>query len=324
MSFSETLRNYMIQNTTVQKSIFLLSAVACLSSFISAPLALLIGFAVAQFVGNPYDAQTAKLTSKFLQICVVGLGFGMDVNKAMLAGKEGFLFTIISIASVLILGFILVRLLKIEKTIGYLLSAGTAICGGSAIAAIAPVIKAKPNQISVALAVVFVLNSIALLVFPSIGHLIGLSQREFGLWSAIAIHDTSSVVGAAGKYGDVALQTATTVKLARALWIIPLSVFSVMLFKNEGKEAKIKIPWFIGLFVLAMCVNTYLPTYVPQFNAISPIVVKMAKVGLCFTLFLIGSRLSVEVIKKVGLKPLLYAVILWIFISVSSLLIILQ
>jgi uncharacterized integral membrane protein (TIGR00698 family) len=269
-----------------------------------------------QFVGNPYEETTKKLIHKLLQISVVGLGFGMNVNSALKAGKEGFIFTLVSIISVLVIGFLLTKILKIEKITGYLISAGTAICGGSAIAAIAPIVKAKPNQISVALAVIFTLNSIALLLFPLIGNMLHLSQYDFGLWSAIAIHDTSSVVGAASKYGTEALEVATTVKLARALWIIPLSLLSVTLFKN--KESKIKIPWFIGFFILAMIVNTYVSFVQP----IGPFIVSISKAGLTLTLFLIGAGLSLNVIKNVGTKPLLLAVLLWLFISIASLLII--
>lgn len=307
---------YFLQHPQQQKVLFITVALLCVTPFISAPIALVLGFLMIQFVGNPYEETTKKLIHKLLQISVVGLGFGMNVNSALKAGKEGFIFTLVSIISVLVIGFLLTKILKIEKITGYLISAGTAICGGSAIAAIAPIVKAKPNQISVALAVIFTLNSIALLLFPLIGNMLHLSQHDFGLWSAIAIHDTSSVVGAASKYGTEALEVATTVKLARALWIIPLSLLSVTLFKN--KESKIKIPWFIGFFILAMIVNTYVSFVQP----ISPFIVSISKAGLTLTLFLIGAGLSLNVIKNVGIKPLLLAVLLWLFISIASLLII--
>lgn len=307
---------YFLQHPQQQKALFITVALLCVTPFISAPIALVLGFLMIQFVGNPYEETTKKLIHKLLQISVVGLGFGMNVNSALKAGKEGFIFTLVSIISVLVIGFLLTKILKIEKITGYLISAGTAICGGSAIAAIAPIVKAKPNQISVALAVIFTLNSIALLLFPLIGNMLHLSQYDFGLWSAIAIHDTSSVVGAASKYGTEALEVATTVKLARALWIIPLSLLSVTLFKN--KESKIKIPWFIGFFILAMIVNTYVSFVQP----ISPFIVSISKAGLTLTLFLIGAGLSLNVIKNVGIKPLLLAVLLWLFISIASLLII--
>jgi uncharacterized integral membrane protein (TIGR00698 family) len=307
---------YFLQHPQQQKVLFITVALLCVTPFISAPIALVLGFLMIQFVGNPYEETTKKLIHKLLQISVVGLGFGMNVNSALKAGKEGFIFTLVSIISVLVIGFLLTKILKIEKITGYLISAGTAICGGSAIAAIAPIVKAKPNQISVALAVIFTLNSIALLLFPLIGNMLHLSQHDFGLWSAIAIHDTSSVVGAASKYGTEALEVATTVKLARALWIIPLSLLSVTLFKN--KESKIKIPWFIGFFILAMIVNTYVSFVQP----IGPFIVSISKAGLTLTLFLIGAGLSLNVIKNVGTKPLLLAVLLWLFISIASLLII--
>lgn len=307
---------YFLQHPQQQKVLFITVALLCVTPFISAPIALVLGFLMIQFVGNPYEETTKKLIHKLLQISVVGLGFGMNVNSALKAGKEGFIFTLVSIISVLVIGFLLTKILKIEKITGYLISAGTAICGGSAIAAIAPIVKAKPNQISVALAVIFTLNSIALLLFPLIGNMLHLSQHDFGLWSAIAIHDTSSVVGAASKYGTEALEVATTVKLARALWIIPLSLLSVTLFKN--KESKIKIPWFIGFFILAMIVNTYVSFVQP----IGPFIVSISKAGLTLTLFLIGAGLSLNVIKNVGIKPLLLAVLLWLFISIASLLII--
>lgn len=313
MPQKEKFKNYIAAHPHLAKAIFLLLALLCLTPIISAPVALVMGFLLSLFFGNPYELTTQKLISKLLQISVVGLGFGMNAFSALKAGKEGFLFTVVSIISVLILGFIFTRFLKIDKITGYLISGGTAICGGSAIAAVSPIVKAKLNQISVALAVVFTLNSIALIIFPIIGYLLALSQQDFGLWCAIAIHDTSSVVGAASKYGAQALEVATTVKLARALWIIPLSFFSVMVFKN--KETKIKIPWFIGYFIIAMLLNTY----VPFVQTISPYIVTIAKAGLTLTLFLIGARLTLKVIKTVGLKPLLLAVLLWIIISVGSL-----
>lgn len=313
MPQKEKFKNYIAAHPHLAKAIFLLLALLCLTPIISAPVALVMGFLLSLFFGNPYELTTQKLISKLLQISVVGLGFGMNAFSALKAGKEGFLFTVVSIISVLILGFIFTRFLKIDKITGYLISGGTAICGGSAIAAVSPIVKAKLNQISVALAVVFTLNSIALIIFPIIGYLLALSQQDFGLWCAIAIHDTSSVVGAASKYGAQALEVATTVKLARALWIIPLSFFSVMVFKN--KETKIKIPWFIGYFIIAMLLNTY----VPFVQTISPYIVTIAKAGLTLTLFLIGAGLTLKVIKTVGLKPLLLAVLLWIIISVGSL-----
>ena len=300
-------------NTTLQQAIFVLLLLLCLFPVISPPIALLLGLVVANLSGHPFLHLNHKATNILLQVSVVGLGFGMNVHSAVSAGKEGFFFTIGSIVATITLGSLLGKWFKIQKKISHLISCGTAICGGSAIAAISPVIKSNENQTSIALGVIFILNSIALFVFPFIGHQLGLSQKDFGLWCAIAIHDTSSVVGAANKYGAEALQVATTVKLARALWIIPISVLTAFLFKN--KNTKIKIPYFIGLFILAMLLNTYLPS-----TAIfSTHIVGIAKIGLTITLFLIGATLNFATLKIVGVKPLLQGVFLWIFIAILAL-----
>lgn len=300
-------------STTTRKALFFLAVVLCLSPFILPPVALLLGLIMAQFIGHPYLNLNHKATNILLQVSVVGLGFGMNVTSAMKAGKEGILFTIVSIIGTLVIGFFMGRFLKIEKKTSYLISAGTAICGGSAIAAISPVIKAEEKQISVALGTIFILNSIALILFPFIGHAFHLSQSQFGLWCAIAIHDTSSVVGAASKYGPQALEIATTVKLARALWIIPVAFLSTVIFKNKG--GKIKIPYFIGLFVVAMILNTYLP-FVQQY---SQYLTAIAKAGLTLTLFLIGCGLNRKVLQSVGFRPLIQGIFLWIIISATSL-----
>jgi len=306
-------KGFLDRSITTREVIFLLSFVFCLSPLISPPVALLMGLVIAQFIGHPYLRLNHKATHILLQVSVVGLGFGMNVTNALKAGKEGILFTVISIIGTLLLGYFLGRILKIEKKTSYLISAGTAICGGSAIAAISPVIKAKENQISVALGTIFILNSFALVLFPLIGHALQLSQTQFGLWCAIAIHDTSSVVGAASKYGSHALEIATTVKLARALWIIPVVFLSTIVFKN--KNSKIKIPYFIGLFILAMIMNTYMPVV----QNYGHYLVAIAKSGLTLTLFLIGCGLSRKVLQTVGIKPLLQGVVLWLFISFASL-----
>lgn len=300
-------------NFNTQKVIFIICIAICLTPFISPVIALLMGLAIAQFTGHPYLHLNHKATNLLLQISVVGLGFGMNVHSALQAGKEGVLFTIASITGTLVFGYFMGKWLTIEKKTSYLISAGTAICGGSAIAAISPVIKAEEKQISVALGCVFILNSIALIIFPIIGHQYNLSQTQFGLWCAIAIHDTSSVVGAASKYGTHALEVATTVKLARALWIIPIAFLSTFIFKNESK--KISIPYFIGLFILAMIANSY----IPAIKIISPYMIAIAKSGLTLTLFLIGAGLSRKVILSVGIKPLFQGVTLWIIISASAL-----
>lgn len=306
------------RSITTREVIFLLAFVFCLSPLITPPIALLMGLIIAQFIGHPYLHLNHKATHILLQVSVVGLGFGMNIHNAMKAGKEGLLFTIVSIIGTLVIGFFMGKFLKIEKKTSYLISAGTAICGGSAIAAISPVIKAEEKQISVALGTIFILNSIALVLFPIIGHQLGLSQNQFGLWCAIAIHDTSSVVGAASKYGTEALEIATTVKLARALWIIPIAFFSTFLFKN--KNTKLKIPYFIGLFVLAMTANTYIPLV----QDYSIYLVAIAKAGLTLTLFLIGCGLSKQVLLSVGIKPLLQGVALWLIISAAALWVILH
>lgn len=300
-------------NILARKIIFIVAAILCLTPIMSTPLALLLGIILAQLIGHPYLAHNSKSINWLLKVSVVGLGFGMNVDSALKVGKEGLLFTIVSIFATLILGYILGKFLKNEKKTSYLISSGTAICGGSAIAAVAPVIKADEKQISVALGTVFILNSIALFIFPYIGHYLDMSQQQFGMWCAIAIHDTSSVVGAADVFGPEALQVATTIKLARALWIIPLAFVSTMLFKNNG--GKIKIPYFIGLFVLAMIANSYIHAV----SLLSPSIVTIAKAGLTLTLFLIGAGLSKKVLMSVGVKPLVQGVILWIAISVGSL-----
>jgi uncharacterized integral membrane protein (TIGR00698 family) len=296
-------------NTYFQQAVFALAVVFCLFSIISPPIALLLGVVIVNFFGNPFLAFSHKAITFLLQFSVIGLGFGMNAANAVTAGKEGFLLTVFSILTTLVLGFLLGKWLKIDRKISHLISSGTAICGGSAIAAVAPVIKSNENQTSIALGVIFILNSIALFVFPFIGHQLDLSQKEFGLWCAIAIHDTSSVVGAANKYGPEALQIATTVKLARALWIIPISLLTAVIFKN--KNSKIKIPYFIGLFIVAMLLNSY----VSEVSFFAPHIVNIAKTGLTVTLFLIGATLNIHTLKAVGVKPLMQGVFLWIFIA---------
>jgi uncharacterized integral membrane protein (TIGR00698 family) len=300
-------------NYNTRRAVFIICIAFCLTPFASPSIALVMGLIIAQFTGHPYLHLNHKATHLLLQVSVVGLGFGMNIHSALLAGKEGALFTIASITGTLTFGYFMGRWLNMEKKTSFLISSGTAICGGSAIAAISPVIKAEEKQISVALGCVFVLNSIALFIFPLVGHYLNLSQTQFGLWCAIAIHDTSSVVGAASKYGAHALEVATTVKLARALWIIPVTFMSTFIFKNKSK--KVGVPYFIGLFIVAVIANTY----VPAITSISPWLIAIAKAGLTLTLFLIGAGLSRKVLASVGLKPLLQGVFLWIAISVSAL-----
>lgn len=293
--------------------LFFLLATLSLFPFVSSALALVMGIIYAQIFENPYAKQAKKTTGLLLKVAVVGLGFGMNFHSALKAGQEGFVLTVFSIFLTLILGFVLSKVLKVDKKISYLISSGTAICGGSAIAAVSPVIKADEKQISVALGIVFILNSLALIIFPPLGQALEMSQADFGLWSAIAIHDTSSVVGAAARYGDEALEVATTVKLARALWVIPVAFLSTLIFKNKG--GKVTIPYFIGLFVIAMLLNSY----VPFVQLLSPYIVEVSKAALTLTLFLIGTSLSYKTVKSVGLRPLVEGGLLWLFISVISL-----
>ncbi len=297
--------------------IFILLGCISLTSLISPSLALLLGVIFAQLFEHPFINFNQKATQRLLQYSVIGLGFSMNVESALQAGQSGLFLTVASVFGTLTLGFILSKLLKLEKVTSFLISAGTAICGGSAIAALAPVVKAKESQISVALGTIFILNSVALFIYPWIGDYLQMSQTDFGLWCAIAIHDTSSVVGAAAKYGQQALEVATTVKLARALWIIPVALGSAFIFKN--KATKIKIPYFIFWFIVAIIINTYLPAIHP----LSGKIVILAKAGLSLTLFLIGSELSYQRLKTVGFKPFLQGIILWACISVSALLAIL-
>ena len=296
------------------KLIYLGIVIAAMLGVINSPAALVLGFVFTLFLKNPFKTYSHKAIHYFLKISVVGLGFGMFLKETIQTGKEGLSLTFFSIVLTVSLGLILTRLLKIDLKLGHLITSGTSICGGSAIAAIAPVIKAKGKTISIALGIIFLLNSIALFVFPLLGHALDLSQTQFGLWCAIAIHDTSSVVGAALGYGDEALKIATTVKLSRTLWIIPLSIFSMFIFKTKGE--KIKVPYFILLFVAAIVINSYqlLPTI-----ATSTIVL-FSKRLLVLTLFVVGTTISIKDLKNTGSKPIILAVSLWVFISIFSLL----
>lgn len=306
-------------NASLIKKIFFIICIAvCLTGYISSPVALLLGFIYTLFLGKQFDDYVHSSIQYLLKISVVGLGFGMFIGETLETGKEGLGLTVFTIITTIALGWILTKLFKLDQTLGHLISSGTAICGGSAIAAVAPVIKAKPKTISIALGVVFLLNSIALFIFPAIGHFLNMSQQQFGLWAAVAIHDTSSVVGAALVYGDEALRVATTVKLSRTLWIIPLSVVSMFMFKSTND--KVKIPWFILFFIIAILLNSYLP--IPE--SITTGITSVAKRLLILTLFLVGSTLSIKELKSTGAKPFVLATILWIVISLSSLLLIMQ
>lgn len=286
------------------------------SVFVSPALALFAGIALALILGNPFPAFSRKSSKYLLQFAVVGLGFGMNIYESLEAGKEGILFTLVSVTGVMLVGCLVGRLMGLLPKLSYLISSGTAICGGSAIAAVAPVVKADDDETSMSLAVIFLLNAIALFIFPPLGRLIGLDQQQFGTWAAIAIHDTSSVVGAAAAYGEEALKLATTVKLTRALWIIPLSVVSIFIFRRKkGEKTRISIPWFIFLFILAMLANSFIG--IPE--ALGKGISIFSHKALSVTLFLIGTGLSVDSIKKTGIKPVLLGIVLWILISVASL-----
>ena len=290
-------------------------ALRFLSTWVTPPVVLFIGLVFALLCGQAYPTFNKTISKKLLQYSVIGLGFGMNLQASLASGKEGMLFTIISVIGTLLIGmFIGCKVLKLNRNTSYLISSGTAICGGSAIAAVGPIIKAKDTDMSMALATVFILNAIGLFLFPALGHWLGLSQQEFGTWAAIAIHDTSSVVGAGAAYGEEALQVATTIKLTRALWIIPLALVTSVIFRSDGK--KITIPWFILFFIVAMLINTYLLADYPEVGKFSA---DIARKGLIITMFFIGASLSVDVIKSVGIRPLLQGVLLWIIISAASL-----
>ena len=314
MSFVNLLKRY-------NRILFIVLLLVTLLPQVTPAIALFMGLALALVAGQAYP-NFAKKTSKYLlQASVVGLGFGMNLHESLASGKEGMLFTIVSVAAVMIIGFFVGKWLRVDRKTAYLISSGTAICGGSAIAAVAPVVKADDNQMSVSLGTIFVLNAIALFIFPPIGHWLGMTQEQFGEWAAIAIHDTSSVVGAGEAFDrsyfpgaeGKALQIATLIKCTRALWIIPLALITTLIFKE--KNSKIYIPWFIFLFVLAMVANTYiaLPTQ------LTGSLVWLAKKGLSVTLFLIGSGLSVDVLRSVGIKPMVQGILLWIVIALLSL-----
>lgn len=290
-------------------------ALAVLSSWVTPPVALFLGLVFALTCGQAYPTFNKNVSKKLLQYSVIGLGFGMNLHASLASGKEGMLFTIVSVFGTLLIGMLIgCKLLKINRNAAYLISSGTAICGGSAIAAVGPIIKAKDSDMSVALATIFILNAIALFLFPALGHWLGMTQQEFGTWAAIAIHDTSSVVGAGAAYGEEALQVATTIKLTRALWIIPLALLTAVIFRSEGK--KISIPWFILFFIVAMLLNTYVLTDIPQ---VGQFIYGIARKGLVITMFFIGASLSIDTIKSVGIRPLLQGILLWLVISAGSL-----
>lgn len=302
------------------KAVFIILILFLLSPYGSPPIALALGLLLAFTIGDPFPELSGKPTKYLLQASVVLLGFGMDLSAVVKAGREGILFTIATIFGTLAIGYLVGRFLAVPSKTSALISSGTAICGGSAIAAVGPAISAENDEMSVSLGTVFVLNSVALFLFPVLGHALGLSENQFGIWAAIAIHDTSSVVGAAQAYGPDALSTAATVKLARALWIAPLALLFAFLYRKADPDtkAKIAIPWFIFLFVAAAGFRTYAPAslFLPSmFDSL----VNLAKAGMTITLFLIGASLTPRMLKAVGTRPLLQGIILWILISAAGL-----
>jgi uncharacterized integral membrane protein (TIGR00698 family) len=288
--------------------LFFLILLFLLTPWASPPLALALGLVLGLSIGNPFPKQSKKFSRTLLQLCVIGLGFGMNLHQVVKAGRSGFVYTAIGITFTMLLGYLLGKILRVQQTESTLISVGTSICGGSAIAAVGPVIGATDEQMSVSLGTVFILNSVALLTFPLLGAALHLDQTQFGLWAALAIHDTSSVVGAGVKYGAVALAVATTVKLARALWIVPVSLGAAALKHERGR--KIQWPWFIAFFVLAACIATYVPA-----PAVYKAIVYVARIGLTITLFLIGSNVSRATLREVGFRPLLQGVLLWIIVA---------
>jgi len=296
----------------ISKAVFLLGLAIAASGLVSPPIALSLGLVFGFACPHRFEQSAKKLSRYLLQASVIGLGFGMNLHDVLRAGQSGFVYTVLGISFSLAVGMGLGIVLGMKRTPAFLISTGTAICGGSAIAAIGPITGASDEQMAVSLGTIFVLNSIALLIFPPIGAALKLSQTQFGLWTALAIHDTSSVVGAAAKYGAVALAVGTTVKLARALWIVPLSIVTALV---KHARAKIQWPWFIALFCVAAVCNTYLPAGAATYA----LVWRIAKIGLTATLYLIGTAISLATLKKVGPRPLLQGVILWLLISAGSL-----
>jgi len=296
----------------VSKILFVLGLALVASGWLSPPAALALGIVYGFSFDHPFHQEARKGSKLLLQFSVVGLGFGMNLHQVIEAGRAGFVYTAFSIAFALLLGSLLGKILRVKATTSYLISAGTAICGGSAIAAISPIAEANDEEIAVSLGTVFILNSIALLLFPSIGLRLRMSQTQFGLWSALAIHDTSSVVGAAAKFGALALAVGTTVKLARALWIVPLSVGTAVVKKSH---ARIQWPWFIFFFLLAAVANTYFRALQPAL----PVLKHLGVLGLTVTLYLIGTGLSMKTIRQVGPRPLLQGILLWIAVAATSL-----
>jgi uncharacterized integral membrane protein (TIGR00698 family) len=298
--------------------VFLLGLIVVATGLLSPPLALVLGIVFGFAFVHPYAQESRTLNKFLLQASVVALGFGMNLKEVIHAGSAGFRYTAISITAALLLGWGLGRLMGVAKKASFLITIGTAICGGSAIAAIAPITQPDEEEMAMSLGTVFVLNSVALLLFPPIGWALHLSQTQFGLWAALAIHDTSSVVGAAARYGPQALQVGTTIKLTRALWIVPVALATAAMVRQKsssGSRAKVQLPWFIGLFCLAAIAKTYLPM-----PALYGSLAQLGKLGLAVVLFLIGTGISKETIQRAGVRPMLQGVVLWMIVGGASLL----
>ena len=296
----------------LRKGLFFLLLAASALPFVSTGAGLAIGIAYSFLVGNPWPEKTSRFSKDLLKISVVGLGFGMQLAEVWRVGRSSLVYTFVGIVGTLVAGTLLGRALKMRKPTAILVSFGTAICGGSAIAAMAPVVQAENEDVAVSLATVFTLNSVALFLFPAIGHLLRLGQEPFGIWAGIAIHDTSSVVGASSSYGLAALATGTTVKLSRAVWIAPCVLAYGWIRKSEGRAA---MPWFIVGFIAAAAVRSALP----QFQGVWHGVAGVARQALVVTLFLIGAGLGPEVLKKVGFRPMIQGVLLWLLVGTLSL-----
>ena len=300
----------------MSKNVFFLAIIFAASGLISPPLALLGGLIYGFTFAHPFNVESKRLAKFLLQASVVALGFGMNLHQVLEAGRSGFAYTAGSITFAMLLGLGFGYLLHVGKKSAFLISAGTAICGGSAIAAVGPIADASEEEMAVSLGAVFILNSIALFLFPLVGYALHMTQSQFGLWSALAIHDTSSVVGATAKYGPTALAVGTTIKLARALWIVPLSLVTAVAMKSK---ARIQWPWFILFFCLAALLNTVLP----EFNSSFGVLNHLGKIGLTVTLFLIGTGLNKQTLQRVGARPLLQGLALWIIVGAGSLALIL-
>jgi uncharacterized integral membrane protein (TIGR00698 family) len=300
----------------VNKNIFFVGLILAASGLISPPIALLGGLIYGFTLTHPFHVESKRLAKFLLQGSVVVLGFGMNLHEVVRAGRSGFVYTAGSITAAMLLGLGLGKLIRVGKKAAFLISAGTAICGGSAIAAVGPIADANEEEMAIALGSVFILNSVALFLFPAIGYLLHMNQAQFGLWSALAIHDTSSVVGATAKYGSTALAVGTTIKLARALWIVPLSLGTAITLKSK---ARVQWPWFILFFCFAAFLNTLLPAWHNAFGAFS----RLGRSGLTVTLFLIGTGLNRQTLQRVGFRPLLQGLTLWMMVGSATLALIL-